>query len=103
MPVYVASLCWGLAPLYLGLGGIWMPEFPEITPIEALGSVDTETVSVNTQYLPGGSDEESAYKAGDPSSTLGWGRSPGGGKWQPAPLFLLGEPHAQRSLAGYCP
>ena len=42
-----------------------MPEFPEITPIEASGSVDAEN-SVNTEYLPGGSDgEESAYDAGD--------------------------------------
>ena len=30
--------------------------------------------------FPGGSDsKESAYNAGDPSSTPGWGRSPGGG------------------------
>ena len=24
-------------------------------------------------------------------------------KWQPTPVFLLGESHGQRSLAGYCP
>ena len=23
--------------------------------------------------------------------------------WQPTPVFLLGEPHGQRSLVGYCP
>ena len=31
------------------------------------------------------------------------GRSPGGGKWQPAPAFLPGESHGQRSLVGYSP
>ena len=31
------------------------------------------------------------------------GRSPGGGAWQPTPVFLPGEPHGQRSLAGYSP
>ena len=31
----------------------------------------------------------------------GSGRSLGGGKWQPAPVFLPGESHRQRSLAGY--
>lgn len=51
LPVSIASFCWGLAPLYLGLGRVWMPKFPEITLIEALGSADTENkVSVNAEY-----------------------------------------------------
>jgi len=29
---------------------------------------------------------------------LGWGSRR---KWQPTPVFLLGKPHGQRSLAGY--
>ena len=36
----------------------------------------------------------------------GWGagaRSPGGGHWQRTPVFLPGESHGQRSLAGYRP
>ena len=33
----------------------------------------------------------------------GSGRSPGGGKWQPTLVFLLGKFHGQRSLAGYSP
>ena len=33
----------------------------------------------------------------------GSGRSPGGGKWQPTPVFLPGESRGQRSLAGYSP
>ena len=31
----------------------------------------------------------------------GSGRSLGGRKWQPAPVFLPGNYHGQRSLAGY--
>ena len=31
------------------------------------------------------------------------GGSPGEGKWQPTPVFLPGEFHGQRSLAGYSP
>ena len=33
----------------------------------------------------------------------GLGRSPGRRKWQPIPVFLPGESHGQRSLAGYSP
>ena len=34
----------------------------------------------------------------------GSGRSPGEGRaWQPTPVFLPGESHGQRSLAGYGP
>ena len=32
---------------------------------------------------------------------LGWEDSPGERKWQPTPVFLPGEVHGQRSLAGY--
>ena len=33
-------------------------------------------------------------------SIPGSGRSPRGGHWQPAPVFLCGESHGQRSLEG---
>ena len=33
----------------------------------------------------------------------GLGRSPGGGVWQPTPVFLLGKSHGQKSLVGYNP
>ena len=33
----------------------------------------------------------------------GSGRSPRGGAWQSTPVFLPGESHGQRSLAGYSP
>ena len=39
----------------------------------------------------------------DQDSIPGSGRSPGGGAWQPTPVFLPGESHGQRSLTGYSP
>ena len=39
----------------------------------------------------------------DMSLTPGLGRSPGGGGWQPTPVFLPGKSHGQRNLAGYNP
>ena len=48
--------------------------------------------------FPGSSDgEESAFNAGDLSSILGSGRSPGGGHGNQL-MFLPGEIHGQRSL-----
>ena len=40
---------------------------------------------------------------GDVGSIPGSGRSPGGIKWQPTPVFFPEKPHGQRSLAGYSP
>ena len=65
--------------------------------------------------FPGSSDgKESNCNAGDLGSIPGLGKSPGGGygnplqyswrrKWQSTPVFLPGESHGQRSLAGYNP
>ena len=54
--------------------------------------------------FPGGSvGEESACNVGGLGSTPGWGRFPWRRKWQPTPVFLPGESHAQRSLAGSSP
>ena len=39
----------------------------------------------------------------DEGSTPGTERSPGGGHGSPTPVFVLGESHGQRSLAGYSP
>ena len=44
-----------------------------------------------------------ARDAGDTGLIPELGRSPGGGKWQPIPVFLPGKSHGQRSLAGYSP
>ena len=52
------------------------------------------------------SGKESACNAGDErdmSLTPGWRRFPSSRKWQPAPVFLRGKFHGQRSLAGYSP
>ena len=52
--------------------------------------------------FPGGSEgKESACNAGDPGLIPGSGRSPGEGNLPlPTPVFLPGECHGQRSLAG---
>ena len=47
--------------------------------------------------------KESTYSAGDTgnvSLTPGSVRSPGGGKWQPIPVFLPEKSHGRRSLEG---
>ena len=41
--------------------------------------------------------------AGDGGLIPGSGRSPGKGNGNPTPVFLPGESHGQRSLAGYSP
>ena len=38
---------------------------------------------------------------GDTGSVPGYGRSPGGRKWQCTPVFLPGKSHVQRCLGGY--
>ena len=52
------------------------------------------------------SGKESACSAGvarDTGSIPGSGRFPWRSAWQPTPVFLSGESHGQRSLAGYSP
>ena len=56
-----------------------------------------------SKNFPGGSDgKESACNAGDLDLSrvekMPWGR-----EWMPTPVFLPGESHEQRSLAGYSP
>ena len=54
--------------------------------------------------FPGGSvSKESSCNVGEQGSIPGWGRSSGGRAWQPTPVFLPGESHGQRNLAGYGP
>ena len=54
--------------------------------------------------FPGGSDgKQFACNAGDPAVTPGWGRYPGEGNGNPLQYSRLGNPHGQRSLAGYSP
>ena len=56
-------------------------------------------------YIYGGLDgEESACGEGDLGLIPGLGRSPGEGNGNPTtPVFLPGEFHGQRNLAGYSP
>ena len=39
----------------------------------------------------------------DTTLFLKYGKYPWRKKWQPTPMFLPGESHGQRSLAGYSP
>ena len=60
--------------------------------------------SIFKYILLGGSDgKESACNAGDPDSIPGLGRFPWRRGWQPTRVFLPGEFHGQRSLAGRSP
>ena len=59
---------------------------------------------ISTLGFPGGSDgKESASNAGDPGLFPGMGRPLGEGNGYPTPVFLPGESHGQRSLAGCSP
>ena len=52
--------------------------------------------------FPGSSEgKESTCSVGDQGSIPGLGRSPGGGHGNPLQSSCLGNPHGQRSLAGY--
>ena len=55
--------------------------------------------------FPGGSHgkKNQPANAGDVGSIPGLGRFPWKRKWLPTPIFLPGESHGQRSLAGYSP
>ena len=66
---------------------------------------DLVCTSVRSQRgFPGGSDgKESACIAGELGLIPGWGRFPWRREWLPAPVFLPGEFHKQRNMAGYSP
>ena len=55
--------------------------------------------------FPGGWDgKESAHSEEDPGRLSSWVRKiPWRREWQPTPIFLPGESHGQRNLAGYSP
>ena len=56
--------------------------------------------------FPGGTKGKEVANSGDirhEGSIPELGRSPWRRKWQPTPVFLLGESHGQRSLEGYSP
>ena len=81
--------------------GAWWATVHEIAKSRTRLSDFTFTLE-NTAGFPAGSDgKESAWNAGDLGSIPGMGRSPGGRPWQPTLVFLPGEFHGQKSLAGY--
>ena len=54
--------------------------------------------------FPGGSVVKNLpAHAGDVGSIPGLGKALGRREWQPTPLFLPGNSHGQRSLAGFSP
>ena len=62
------------------------------------------TLYIQILGFPGVSlSKESTYNAGYAGSIPGSRRSPWRRKWQPTPVFLPGEFHGQRSLAGCSP
>ena len=54
-------------------------------------------------WLRGKESTCNAGAAGAVGSIPGLGRLPWRRAWQPTPVFLPGESHGQRSLAGYSP
>ena len=62
------------------------------------------TICYHLIMFPGGSEvKASACNVGDLGSIPGMGRSLWRRKWQPTPVFLLGESHGWRSLVVYSP
>ena len=63
-------------------------------------------IMLNNQGFPGGASCKeptvNARHSGDVGSILG-GKTPWRRAWQPTPIFMPGEPHGQRRLAGYVP
>ena len=61
---------------------------------------------VSSLGFPGGSDRKestcNARAAGDVGSIPGWGKIPWRMERLPTPVFLPGEFHGWKSLAGYC-
>ena len=65
---------------------------------------DTVLIALTSVCFPGGSVVTNPpASAGDLGSVAGSGRFPWRREWQPTPVFLPGEFHGQRSLAGYSP
>ena len=62
------------------------------------------SITVYRKGFPCGSvGKESACNVGDLGLIPGWGRFPGGGNGNRHQNSCLGNPHGQRSLAGYSP
>ena len=93
-----------LSHVYLGHKSPRLHHTHEVTSVRGkCTKLKTDTESCRGGF-PGSSDgKESACKAGDLGSIPGLGRFPWRRVWQPTPVFLPGEFHGKRSLAGYSP
>ena len=115
---------WPLAPVDSCICGPWLAGCPQsLSPLigfherlSHLGEIPPHPPfprNVGSQlYLPQGvsglpwwlSSEEFACSAGDGGSIPGSpGKMPWRREWLPTPVFLPGESHGQRRLAGYSP
>ena len=88
----------------------WMSRCPVELLVESALSWALQIVAGCFQHghvtlgFPGGLDgKKSAWNAGEMGWISGLGRSPGEGEWLPTLVFLPGESHIQRSLAGFRP
>ena len=61
------------------------------------------TVHINMGFPSSSASKESACNVGDVGLIPGLGRSSGGGHGNPLQYSCLGNPHGQKSLAGYSP
>ena len=59
--------------------------------------------NIHFKFHGGSAGKESACNAGNPSSTPGWGRFPGGGHGNLLQCSCLENPCGQRSPVGYSP
>ena len=73
---------------------------PYRKPLNGLNSICREYLSTVT---PGGSEGKECLQCGRPEINPWVGKIPRRRKCQPIPVFLLGEFHGWRSLAGYSP
>ena len=77
------------------------PHLKASTP-ESTSAKDNVLISVYKWAFPSSSDaKESACNMGDQGSIPGLGRFPWRRECLPTPVFLPGEFHGQRNLAGY--
>ena len=78
---------------------VWFLLLEKVSPLVKLPEIESGTVSCSAvsnclgEHSPGGGHGHPLHRG-----TLPWRRA-----WPPTPVFLPGESHGQRSLAGYSP
>ena len=89
---------------FLGLNSIPLFEWTTVYPLTYWRTSQLCDMCFNTpfRWFPSGSMlKNMPANAGDVGSISGSRRFPGGGQWQPTPVFLAGKSHGQKSLVGY--